>query len=198
MASQGFNPVTMFSCCCCCGFGLKGPALVKVGQCPPVLTWPVYPSLAQESCPLPKAYSSPSGFSLCSSSNYRHFQLFYEKPYLFNGFFSSQNLNGILWVYNANWITHTFCCFKVSIFNIWFWTQSMQSSTSFVRLSGELLQHGCHFLPVPPSSVHPGSAILGDSRQWRTKMALNCHFLNPGFKKSLNILNLGSFKGGSV
>lgn len=38
-------------------------------------------------CPLPKAHSSLSGFSLCSSSNYRHVQLFYEKPYLFNGFF---------------------------------------------------------------------------------------------------------------
>lgn len=116
--SQDFDHFKTFSCCCCFGFGLKGPALAKVGKCPPMLTWPVYPRLAQE-CPLPKAYSSPSDFSLCSSPNYRHFHLFYEKPYLFNGFFfSSQNLKGILWVYNANCIMHKFCCVKVSILNI--------------------------------------------------------------------------------
>lgn len=40
MTSQDFNHFKMFSCCCCFGFGLKGPALVKVGKCPPMLTWP--------------------------------------------------------------------------------------------------------------------------------------------------------------
>lgn len=169
ITSWDFNPVKMFSCCCCCGFGLKGPALVKVGKCPPMLIWPVYPRLAQEWSVLYLKPTAPFlAFFFVPLLIIDMFSYFMKSPIYLMDFFSSQNLNGILWVYNANWITHKFCCFKVSIFNIWFWTQSMQCSTSSVRLSGELLQHGCHCLPVPPYSAHPGSAILGDSRQWRT------------------------------
>lgn len=108
-------------------------------------------------CPLPRALSAPSDFSLCSSPNYRHFQLFYEKPYLFNELFFFTKFE---WDPNANWTIHKFCCFKVSILNIWFWTQSVQSSTSFVWLCLVRCFSLSHFLPVPPSSVHPGSAVL--------------------------------------
>lgn len=104
-------------------------------------------------CPLPRALSAPSDVPLLIIDIFSYFM---KSPIYFMNFFSSQNLNGILWVSNANWTIHQFCCFKVSILNIWFWTQSMQSSSSFVWLSGEMLQHECHFLPVPPSSVHPG------------------------------------------
>lgn len=85
---------------------------------PSMLTWPVYPRLAQEWCVLYLNPSAPLLSFLFVPSPIIDIQLLYEKSYLFNGFFSSQNLNGILWVYNANCIIYKFCCFKISILNI--------------------------------------------------------------------------------
>lgn len=131
-------------------------------------------------CPLPRALGAHSDFPLLIIDIFSYFMK--SSIYLMN-FFSSQNLNGILWVSNADWTIHKVCCFKVSILNIWFWTQSMQSSTSCVWLC--LVR--CFSMNVTSSLSFYLQFILGQpSLVWLKTVedlkALDCHFLNLGFK----------------
>lgn len=123
-------------------------------------------------CPFPKAYSSFSLDFFIPLLIINILSYFMKSP---------MYLNGILWVYNANCIIHKFCCFKVSIFNIWFWHNLCNPLPLGVILSGEMLWQECHFpllhlqfIPDQPSMVW-----LKTVEDWK---ALDCHFLNLWFK----------------